>query len=557
MIHRNLFIICFALIILAISCDSNNSIPDPTISEIQPESGPPGTMVTIKGSGFSTDASAIRVTFDSLEAEVVNATETEIQVIVPEGAESGAITISIGETSTSGPNFTVESKAPGISSVEPDSGAVGTEVLINGKNFSNSLTGNSIIFNNTAAPVIGALEDQLITEVPEGASDGPIIVVVEDKEAVGPEFDVITTGSIEISIETTGQQLDPNGYVLKLDEDEVKETGINDTVLFEEIEQGTHSLEISDISFNCEINQNNPVTVTVTAGKIISIDINISCRALIRDDQIVFSREKDGEGGLMHRLYRMNSDGSNAKQIGDVYYTYVIRPASSPNGENIAYVARENAAGEYNLYTIGANGSNPAKIVNQRIEGHVSWSPSGDTIIFSIGKEIGNRVGAETFRINHDGTGLAQITDNDFDFYTSSPSWSPNGNKIVFATTKGTGSIERNIYLMDSDGSNWIQLTDDHGVDHNPIWSPDGSKIAFESHNGAEGEIYVINADGTGLVQITNNNIDESRPTWSPDGTQIAFERDREIFIINSDGTGTPVNITDNNLWDDYPFWNQ
>lgn len=558
MSNRHFFFICFNFLILAISCDSNNSTPAPTISDMQPESGPPGTMVTIKGSGFSTDASAITVTFDSLEAEVVSATETEIQVIVPEGAESGAIIISIGETYTSGPNFTVQKKSPGISSVEPDSGTIGTEVTINGMNFDNSLSGNIVSFNEINARVIGATTDQLITEVPEGASDGPVKVRVGERTAVGPDFNVITSGTLEILITTTGEEPDPDGYVLSINENEYGATEINDTVIIEDLEEGNYSVEISDISLNCAIENKNPVDVTITPGDTFKIEFNIYCQAIVLDDQIVFSREVDGDGGNMHRLYKMSSDGSNAQQIGDEFYTYTIRPSSSPNGERLAYAARENAAGEYNLYTINADGSNPVKVVNERIEGRHSWSPGGDTIIFSIGKEIGNRLGSEIYTISNDGTGLTQITDNDFDFYTSSPSWSPGGNKIAFATTRGTSSAERNIYTMNPDGSTWLQLTDNHGIDRNPVWSPDGSKIAFDSQTiDDDREIFVMNADGSDLIQITDNNVKDSNPSWSPDGTEIVFVRDREIIKMNADGSGTETNLTDNNIWDDYPYWNQ
>jgi TolB protein len=68
-------------------------------------------------------------------------------------------------------------------------------------------------------------------------------------------------------------------------------------------------------------------------------------------------------------------------------------------------------------------------------------------------------------------------------------------------------------------------------------WSPDGDKIAFTSHvngDGAPGpnqgndnpttEIFVMNADGTGdPIRLTDNDEEETAPDWSPDGTRILF----------------------------------
>ena len=70
-----------------------------------------------------------------------------------------------------------------ITSFSPTSGTVGTEVTINGKNFSSTKTENSVSFNGTAATVKEALATQLTVEVPSGASTGPIKVTVGSSSA--------------------------------------------------------------------------------------------------------------------------------------------------------------------------------------------------------------------------------------------------------------------------------------------------------------------------------------------------------------------------------------
>jgi len=124
------------------------------------------------------------------------------------------------------------------------------------------------------------------------------------------------------------------------------------------------------------------------------------------------------------------------------------------------------------------------------------------------------------------------------------------GPKITFNSDRD-GNFE--IYLMDPDGSNPINLTRHPGTDIHPTWSPDGSRIAFASDRSGNDnfEIYSMNADGTDVVRLTNFAGWDLFPSWS--GTKIAFERwldtleegALEIFVMNEDGTG-PVNVTNN-----------
>src|SRR5437588_4855484 len=52
-------------------------------------------------------------------------------------------------------------------------------------------------------------------------------------------------------------------------------------------------------------------------------------------------------------------------------------------------------------------------------------------------------------------------------------------------------------------------------------------KIAFTSDRDGNREIYVMNADGTNQFRLTNNSVVDDHPNWSPDGTKIAFVSQR------------------------------
>ena len=119
-----------------------------------------------------------------------------------------------------------------------------------------------------------------------------------------------------------------------------------------------------------------------------------------------------------------------------------------------------------------------------------------------------------------------------------SPALSPDGKRIVFACyVNGKGQL----YVVNADGSNPYNISNNDACDNAPAWSPDGKRIAFVSDRDGDWEIYASNADGSGQRRLTHSAGVDHSPTWSPDGRMLAFESDRDgdfdIYVINGDGT--------------------
>ncbi|MDZ7807219.1 MAG: IPT/TIG domain-containing protein [Gracilimonas sp.] len=231
------------------------SVQELQILEVAPLSGEVGTDVLITGNGFSPNVEENTVRFNGVEAPVLSASETEIETQVPEGVTNGNITVTVNGMTVTGPEFTVEAGAPVIASVEPLSGLIGDDVLITGNNFSADTLEVTVFFNETEAEVIGSTETEIQTRVPEGAVSGPITVSVNGKSTAGPEFEVITTGTLIVDISTTGSDIDSDGYLLTIGSGDGIRTDVNDTITRTGLKEGSYEVLLGDIQTNCYLNQ--------------------------------------------------------------------------------------------------------------------------------------------------------------------------------------------------------------------------------------------------------------------------------------------------------------
>ena len=228
-------------------------------------------------------------------------------------------------------------------------------------------------------------------------------------------------------------------------------------------------------------------------------------------------------------------DGSGVVQLTDNDW-HDTEPAFSSDGR-IAYVASP-ARDEIKVVS-------PDGVIRQTLippvglnVGTPRWSPDSSRIVISDNKQI--------WIMNSDGSNPQQLTDNDM--WNEEPVWSPDGTRIAFhARTivydrdegKFKSLDDSEIYVVSLADGAVEQLTDnDHG-DYAPAWSPDGTRLAFESYlDDVSGyDIFIVDAEGTNQQRLAELPGSEQGPEWSPDGNTIAFARGGGIYMIGSDGT--------------------
>lgn len=152
----------------------------PTITSLNPATGPAtgNTIVTISGTGFTSSGTTVR--FAGVLA-VHSWTDANTIVAVSPAHSAGVVDVTVttpGGTSpnTSADDFTYTgSSAPVVTSLTPNTGVVGTTVVISGSGFNDA---TAVTFGGVAATFTVNSDGQITTSVPAGTALGVVDVRV-------------------------------------------------------------------------------------------------------------------------------------------------------------------------------------------------------------------------------------------------------------------------------------------------------------------------------------------------------------------------------------------
>lgn len=175
----------------------------------------------------------------------------------------------------------------------------------------------------------------------------------------------------------------------------------------------------------------------------------------------------------------------------------------------------------------------------------------------------------QIFIMNSDGSNPLQITN--LTFGACQPSWSPDGERLVFTSPCSQRQDDypgANLYIINSDGSNLTLLETGAEGNFDPAWSPDGTRIAFTSLRDGSRQIYVLTLGNNQVTRLTGVSRDvrlpdwSMQPAWSPSGTQIVFTGhglltdSLQIWEMSDAGLGQSFLIHRGaDLWNSLPDW--
>ena len=183
----------------------------------------------------------------------------------------------------------------------------------------------------------------------------------------------------------------------------------------------------------------------------------------------------------------------------------------------------------------------------------------------------------EIYQANADGSNIINLTNSDG--YDAEGSYSSDGSKILFASNREAysrtltqaeqklfdddSSYFMDLFVMDADGSNVKQLTNSPGYDGGPFFSPDNSEVVWRRFNpdGNSAEIWTMGIDGGNQRQLTSDAMVAWGPYYHPSGDYIIYSSNVlghanfELFLIDAEGTNTPVRVTNTDGTDILPVF--
>ena len=259
------------------------------------------------------------------------------------------------------------------------------------------------------------------------------------------------------------------------------------------------------------------------------------------------SEEEKRPNKSNYDIFSVNPDGTGLKNL-TANLSRDSHPAFSPVDNKIAFSTNRNGLNK--IYIMEIDGKNPRQLTREAVDATwPAWSPDGKHLAF----QCFHNNNYEIFRIKSDGSRVLNLTGHEAGDFA--PSWSPDGEFIAFESKRdknkdNTGVITREIYIMRTDGSRKVRITNNNHDDFTPSWSRDSKKLAFISNEDNLFNIYTVNIDGTELFRVTSQPGIKSNPHWTGDGNHIIYsyysdffinrlfhkKPEWEIFMIKSDG---------------------
>lgn len=202
----------------------------------------------------------------------------------------------------------------------------------------------------------------------------------------------------------------------------------------------------------------------------------------------------------------------NAIRLTDIGQ-YISSLEWSPDGQKLAFTICDEEL-LCDIFLVAPDGTGLESVTHEFDDtvSSISWSPDSQGITF-VAYPSGEYQNANIYSLDIQQHTISRLSHISADYM--SLQWSPDGSSLAYSSNQAD---TWDIYLLDSRSLEVINLTVDSVLQdgfYGLSWSPDGHRIAF-SAGPSEGdfEIFVMNSDGSNLYQLTNNDAHDTNPVW-------------------------------------------
>jgi len=250
---------------------------------------------------------------------------------------------------------------------------------------------------------------------------------------------------------------------------------------------------------------------------------------------IIFSADDTGGGEGVSKLFEISYPGGESRRLTSDL-THYSRLTITADGKTIVAIENEWTSGVWVSPNADVNRAAQVTTGKDKVARGIAWTP--DKRIVYVSTASGN---TEVWIMNADGANQKQLTNDARIKYT--PVVSSDGHYIVYATSQGGGDLWR----IRLDGSSPTVLTGKGADEANPDISPDGKWIVYSAWTSGKQALWRMPIEGGEAKQLTD--FESTEPQVSQDGKFIAcFFIDEKnishIAVISFEG-GAPIETFD------------
>jgi TolB protein len=192
------------------------------------------------------------------------------------------------------------------------------------------------------------------------------------------------------------------------------------------------------------------------------------------------------------------------------------------------------------------------RLADAIVEAFTGTQGVSSTEIAFVSDRSGNK---EIYVMNADGSGARAATANRS--INNFPGWSPDGEAIVY-TSYRSGN-EAHLFVSSRGARRPGRLVPTlNRAQYRAVFDPSGRRLAAVVSDGSAPDLYLVDSNGGNLRRLTRTRAIEVSPTWSPDGKRLAFVSDKtgspQVYVMNVD-SGDVTRLTYDGSYNTAPSW--